>query len=180
MLIENYSIRVFLLSAWRHWCELKGKHFWPQSSGTQRGLILKILSNSNSSPQNYSKSTPILLKSLIQNFWPLEFRDPEGGLVQNFWIVEPPVYTIVCKKQEVSISSQIFNLMHPASQTALRERHIIRDTPSVQRFVTKTCRKKGICRVFCYKGGGGVWKSGKSRYVLCGRSLISSLFSKMS
>jgi hypothetical protein len=43
-------------------------------------------------------------------------------------------------------------------------------------FVTNPCKNIGICRVFCYKGRGGVWKSGKSCYALCGRSLGSIFF----
>ncbi len=43
--------------------------------------------------------------------------------------------------------------------------HIIRNTFGgvVQRFVTKPCRKIGICRVFCYEGGGGGGENPENR-----------------
>jgi hypothetical protein len=41
------------------------------------------------------------------NVLPLEYPDPEGGLVQNFLNGPPSMtYRIDCKKPEVSISSQ--------------------------------------------------------------------------
>jgi hypothetical protein len=61
--------------------------------------------------------------------------------------------------------------------------HIIRNNfggrGGVGDFVTKPCKKVGICTVFCYEGKG-VWKSEKWCYVLCGCSQrnqkISTIF----
>ncbi len=46
-----------------------------------------------------------------------------------------------------------------------------------KRFVTKPCKGIGIYTVLRYEGGGQ--KSRKIAYVLCGRSLIDILFSKV-
>ncbi len=60
-----------------------------------------------------------IVKIIHINVLPLEFPDPEGGLVQNFFIGgTSTVHRIDCKKPEVSIFSQFWDLMHPASQPA--------------------------------------------------------------
>ncbi len=55
------------------------------------------------------------------NFWPLKFRDPEEGLIQKFYNGRTPtVYRSDCKKPEVSISSQFWDLSVQPAKNELK------------------------------------------------------------
>jgi hypothetical protein len=98
------------------------ENFWAERSFLRNiwsGWILKISSNSNSSPKFILNRHPYCWNHSNKIF-ALKVRGPRRGLVQYFYDGgTSTVYRSNCKKPGVSISPQFWDLMHPASQTAL-------------------------------------------------------------